>query len=110
MATDVAVNGTAIARLTTANWTDDPASAGLDGSTPRLRWVRVTVGAEVLTAAEFNTLYALEGQRVSVDLPPYGDRNNANYKRYFGALCQRVSGEHSGPAFVGVSCDFLVRV
>jgi hypothetical protein len=110
MAQDIALNGVAIPRLTTANWTDDPSSAGLDGSTPRLRWRRVTVGAEVLTAAEFNTIYALEGQRVSVDLPDYSDRNAANYKRYYGALLQRVSGEHSGPAFAGVTAEFLVRL
>jgi hypothetical protein len=104
------LNGTTIARISRGDWADDTAGAGLDGTTARRRWVRHTWQADVLAAADFDTLYAAEGTRCSIDTPPYGDRNAADYQRYFGAKCLRVSGQHAGPVFIGVTVEFLVRL
>lgn len=103
------INGTTITRMLRGDWTDDPAGSGLDGSTPRQRWVRHVWGADVLSAAEYNTLYAAEGQRVTITTPNYADRNG-DYVDYFGVLCQRVSGSHDGPVVTNVAVDFLVRL
>lgn len=109
MAQLFAINGTQITRVNRPDWIDEPANKGLDPSTPRLRWARCICRADVLTAAEFDTLFAQVGAIVSIDVTDYADRNG-DYKRYFGALCQRVSGNHEGPAFVAVEAEFLVKV
>ena len=109
MAQLFAINGTVISRVNRPDWIDEPANKGLDPSTPRLRWARCICRADVLTAAEFNLLYAQEGAIVSIDVTDYADRNG-DYKRYFGVLCLRVSGSHDGPAFVSVEAEFLVKV
>jgi hypothetical protein len=103
------LNSTALTRVTRGDWADDPAGSGLDGSMPRQRWVRHTWGADVLSAAEYDLIFAQEGQRVTITTPDYADRNG-DYVDYFGALCQRVSGQHEGPVVVGVTAEFLVRL
>jgi hypothetical protein len=110
MAQDFKINGTTISRVNRPDWIDEPANKGLDPSTPRLRWARCVCRADVLTAAEFDLLYAVEGSIVSIDVTPYEDRNAADYKRYFGVLCTRVSGSHDGPAFTAVEAEFLVKI
>lgn len=110
MAQLFALNGVTIERVNRPDWIDEPANKGLDPSTPRLRWARCICRADVLTAAEFDLLFAQVGAIVSIDVTDYADRNAADYKRYFGVLCQRVSGDHQGPSFVAVEAEFLVKV
>jgi hypothetical protein len=111
MAQQFSINGTAIARITRPDWIDE---AGDDqnhaGAMPLARWRRLVAKAEVLSATEFNTLRGLEGQRVSITVPPYGDRNAANYVTYYGAEFERLDGRHEGPVMTGVTAEFLVRV
>lgn len=105
------INSTTFSTVTRIDWQDDQASPGLDGNTPLLRWRRVIAqAAEVMTAANFNSLYAFEGQRVNITVPPYDDRNNATWKTYRGAICERVSGSHQGNVFVSVTAEFVVRL
>ena len=105
------INSTEISRITHGDWLDEPGDAqALDGVTPLARWRRHTWRAEVLSAAEWNTLAALEGQKVSITTPDYGDRNAADYVSYYGADFERLEGRHEGPVMMGVSADFLVRV
>lgn len=110
MAQTFALNGTAIARMSRGDWDTPPAGAGLDGTTARQRWVRHVWQADVLAAADFNTLYAAMGTRCSIDTPAYGGRNGADYQRYFGVKCMSVMGRHEGPVFTGVTAEFLVRL
>ena len=105
------INSVEISRITKGDWLDEPGDAqALDGVTPLARWRRHTWTTEVLSASEFNSLYSLEGQQVSLDTPPYDDRNAADYQRYYGAILQSVTGNHDGSIFTGVSCEFLVRL
>jgi len=105
------INGSTIARITKGDWLDEPGDAqALDGVTPLARWRRHTWRAEVLSAAEWNTLAALEGQKVSITTPDYSDRNAADYASYYQVDFERLEGRHEGPVVMGVSADFLVRI
>src|SRR3990170_1938245 len=51
------INSTNLSRITKADWTDEPGdNQALDGVTPLARWRRLVWRAEVLSAAEWNTL------------------------------------------------------
>jgi hypothetical protein len=106
---EFAINATAFLRITRADWDSDAAGQGLDGNTPRLRWVRHTWQTNVLTAFEFDTLYAFEGQTVDL-LTTNRDDRNADFIVYTGAICESVSGQHNGPIFESVRAEFLVRL
>jgi hypothetical protein len=103
------VNNTHIERITRGDWTDAPAGVGLDGKTGRQRWVSHVWQSNVMSAEEFNSLYSLEGQKVSIKTTNYADRNG-DYITYYGVDFKRISGEHAGPIFTGVTCEFLVRL
>jgi hypothetical protein len=111
MALDFHINGVTLDHINKGDWLDEPGDAqALDGVTPLARWRRHTWRADVLTAAEWNILAALEGAKVSITTPDYSDRNAASYVTYYGADFENLSGSHDGPVMTGVSCDFLVRV
>lgn len=111
MAQSFAINGTIIARLTKGDWTDEPGdSQSLAGVTPLARWRRHRWQADVLSAAEWDVLSALQGQKVSITTPDYSDRNAADYVTFWGCDFEGLSGEHSGPVFTGVTAEFMVRV
>lgn len=104
------LNATTFARITRADWQDDSAGAGLDGATARQRVVTHTWQAsEGMTAAEFDSLYALEGRRVLLTTTAYSDRNG-DFVSYYGAVCRRVEGRHEGPVVVDVQAEFMVRL
>lgn len=105
----LAINGTAYERLLTADWSDRPEGDYLDATGSFNAWRDLAISADVLTATEFDALYALEGQIVSVDAPPYHDRN-ATPITYYGAELRSVTGRHQGPAVVGVRLDLRVFV
>ena len=106
-----AINGITVSRIVKGDWLDEPGDAqALDGVTPLARWRRHRWMADVLSAAEWNTLAALEGAKVAITAPDYGDRNAADYVQYFGCDFEKLDGRHEGPIFTGVSCDFLVRI
>lgn len=110
MAQNFKINTTTFARITRADWQDDGAGAGLDGTTGRQRWRRHTWQApEGMTAAEFDALYAAEGAGVELTTTNYADRNG-DFVTYYGAVCMRVDGRHEGPIVTGVTVEFLVRV
>jgi hypothetical protein len=110
MAKDFIINSTTINYVTKADWEDGAADPGLDGYTSLTRWRRhVWRAPEGMPAIEFDTLFALEGQKVNVVTTDY-DNRNSDYKTYYGADLKRVSGRHTGPIMVDVSLEFLVRV
>lgn len=104
------INSTSFSTITKIDWQDDAASPGLDGNTPLLRWRRLVAQAEVMSAANFNSLYAFEGARCNVIAPPYNNRNATAWTTYQGAVCERVSGLHQGNVFTGVQAEFRVRL
>ena len=105
----LAINGTTYERLLTADWGDRPEGDYLDATGSFNAWRDLTIGADVLTATEFDAFYALEGQIVSVDAPPYYDRN-ATEVRYYGAELRGVTGQHQGPVVVGGRLELRVFV
>lgn len=111
MAQQFAINGTVIDRVTRPDWIDEAGDAqNHAGATPLARWRRVTARAEVLSMTEWNTLRAVEGQRVSIAVPPYDDRNASDYRTYYGAEFVSLEGRQEGPAVTGVAAEFLVRL
>ena len=111
MAQEFVINGTTISRITKGDWVDEPGdSQSLDGVTLLARWRRHTWRADVLSAAEWNTLRALEGAKVSITTPAYDDRNGADYRAYYQVDFERLDGSHDGPVFTGVTAEFLVRI
>ena len=107
------VNGVDYDYITKPDWADESQTgqAGLDGYETLNRWRRLTaMGPEGMPAADFDALFALEGQRVSVTVPDYNDRNGADYKTYYGAVLERVDGRHESINVVGVLCEFRVRI
>lgn len=109
MAQQHKINGTTINRITSANWEDGGQSQGLDGYTPLDSWRRHTWRSNVMTVTEFDTLYALEGQKVSITTTDYSDRNG-DYLTYYNVDLERVGGRHEGPRIVDFVAEFLVRV
>lgn len=105
------INSTTISRLTRPDWQDTPGdSQALAGTTSTARWRRLLAAADALSAAEWNALRAVEGQRVTITAPPYADRNAAAWQTYYGAILERLDGRHEGPIVVGVSAEFMVRI
>lgn len=105
------INGTTIARITKSDWVDEPGDdQALDGVTPLARWRRLVWRAEVLAASEWNVLAGLQGQKVSITTPDYGDRNAVDYVTYFNCDMAELSGSHDGPVMTGVTAEFMVRV
>lgn len=105
----LAINGTPYDRLLTADWSDRSEGDYLNATHSFNAWRNLVIGADVLTETEFDALYALEGQIVSVDAPPYYDRN-ATEITYYGAELKKVTGQHNGPLVANVRLDLLVFV
>jgi hypothetical protein len=102
------LNGAAINYINKPDWIDE-GSPVLNGETVFNRWRRHTWRAEVMPVSEFNTVYALEGQTVSLTTTDYSDRNG-DYVTYYGARVTNVTGRQSGPLMTDVTIEFLVRV
>lgn len=104
------LNSTTISRLTRLDWQDGPGdNPALSGTTATARWRRLVCAADVLSAAEWNALRAVEGQQCRITAPPYADRNAA-WQTYYGAILERLDGRHEGPVVTGVTAEFMVRV
>lgn len=111
MAQTIQINGTNYTYLVKADWQTDLAGQELAGQTPTERWARLVLAApEGMPAADFDVIFALEGQQVSVAAPPYNDRNASNFITYYGAILEGVSGDHSGPLMTNVVCQLQVRL
>ena len=111
MARTFKINGTSLTYIVDAQWNERPAGTQYHaGPVPFNRWRGVTLFTEGMTATEFDTLYALEGQRVTTTLPPYNDRNASDYVTYYAAEIRSVSAEHQGPTMGGVTLEMMVRV
>lgn len=109
MAQVFGVNGTTINYVVNAQWIERPEDDYLNGQTVRNRWRTHTWQTEVMSASEFNTLYALEGQQVTITTVDYEDRTG-NYKTYYGAELRSIGGDHDGPNFQNILIEFLVKV
>ena len=110
MAQQHQINGSNVDHIGRPTWHDQVIGQALNGRPIIHRWRVHTWQANVITAAVFNTLYALEGASVSVTTTDYDDYNATNYKTYYGAILRAVRGRHVGPTFQDVELQFLVKI
>lgn len=110
MALTFQLNGSNLTYITQANWQEIPVGQYLNGQTVHHRWRVHTWQTNVMTAAEFDTLYAQQGAKVSITTVPYDDRNASDYVEYFGAELKEIEGEHNSTIVENVMITFRVRV
>lgn len=110
MATDFKINGTTYNYLVNVAWMDGQPDEALDGTYSYSRWRNLTARAdEAMTQAEFDSLFALMGQSISVTCSPYGNPA-ADYVTYYQARLVRVASRHAGPLHTGVTAEIEVMV
>ena len=110
MATDFKINGTTYTYLNSAAWLDGQPVEILDGTYSYARLRGLTARAdEAMSQAEFDSLFALQGQAVSVTCPPYNNPAG-DYVTYYQARLVRVTSRHTGPLHTAVVAEFKVRV
>ena len=103
------INSNTINFIGQPDWQDKPTAAYLTGQNAVSRWRRHVWESNVMTAAEWNTIEALEGTLVTLVTTDYADRNAA-YKTYYGARFTDLAGKHEGPNMVNVRFEFLVKL
>ncbi len=105
----LAINGNQMLTIGRPDWVDSSVGAYLSGETIVNRYRRHVWQTNVMSAADYNTLYALEGQKVSIQTTNYSDRNGI-YVTYHNADLRRVTGQHNGPFFENVRAEFVIGV
>jgi len=105
----MAINGTAMTYIGKADWKDQPVGMFLTGEVVMNRYRGHTWQANVMTAADFDILYALEGQQVNLTTTNYSDRNG-DHITYYNVLFLKISGQHNGPVVENVRADFNILV
>jgi hypothetical protein len=110
MAQQHQVNGTNVSYIGEAIWRDRVIGSTLNGQPVVHRWRQHVWRSNGMTVAQFDTLYALAGQSVSLDTTDYLSPNAADYKSYYGAILQDVQGLQRGNVMENVMLQFLVRL
>lgn len=103
------VNSVTVTYVRRADWLDTIVDENLDGTTIRNRWRGHRWQSNAMTAAEFDTLFALQGQKVVLTTTNYSDRN-ADYKIYYDAELLNIRAAHRGPVREDILIEFRVRV
>lgn len=109
MARQFAINQQNLDYVTEATWDETPVDSPLAGGTTFNRWRVHRWATNVMPAAEFETIRGSLGAACDVTTTDYDDPNG-DYAAYYGATLDRLSGEHAGPVYVGVSAEFTVRL
>lgn len=109
MAQDFQLNGTTLDYIMSGEWREIEDSSVLDGQMVHNRWREHVWRTEVMPVTEFDSLYALEGQKVTLTTVDYTDRNG-DYVDYYGAELRRVSARHVALNMRQLTCEFRVRV
>lgn len=109
MAQTFQINGANLTYINDAQWPTELSTGGLDGLTPKNRWVAHTWQADVMTAAEYDELFALMGSKPSITTTNYYDRNG-DFTTYYGCDFDEITGSHTGPLFENVQATFRVRL
>jgi hypothetical protein len=102
------INGTTLARIVKADWLEAILAESLAGGTILGRWKGHAWQTEAMAAAEYDTLFALQGRRVSLTTTNYSNLNG-DYKTYFEAVLLNIEAAHPGPIRQGVRVEFQVR-
>lgn len=91
-----------------AEWLTIRDSTFLNGQVRYNRWVTHRWTSNVMTVAQYQTLFDLEGRIVSIMTTDYKDRNLL--KTYYLAELRQVQGTQQSVRFIDVLCEFLVRI
>ena len=109
MAQDFIINGVTLDYIMTGDWIDTAVDSVLDGQTVHNRYRPHIWLSNVQTVANFNTLYALEGQQVTITTTNQNDKN-VDFIQYFGVLFKSINAQHAAKNLEQVRCEFLVRL
>ncbi len=109
MAQDYIINSTTLDYIMVGEWREVVESSVLDGQTVHNRWREHVWQTEVMPVTDFDTLYALEGQKVTLTTVDYSDRNN-DYVIYYGAEFKRITARHQALNMAQLQCEFMVRL
>ncbi len=103
------INDTTADYIQRADWVNSKVAEALDGDTARQRWVKHVWQGNVMDVDEFDTIFALEGQTVSITTTNYDDRND-DYLTYYGVKFLSIVSEHVSRIMENIRCEFLVRL
>jgi len=109
MAQDFAINGTTLDYIMTGDWREAEVAKVLDGQTVHNRWRQHVWQTNVMDITEFDTLYALEGAKVTLTTTDHGDRNG-DYVTYYNAELRSIASQHVSYNMESLRCEFLVRM
>jgi len=101
------INSTPLTFIAAAQWNDLNLTSKVDGQVLINNYQRHTWGTNVMAMAEYDLLFALQGQKVSISTIDIDTRNTF---RIYQAILQDVNGTQAGINMVGVSLRFLVIV
>jgi len=101
------INGTPLTFITSAQWDDKNNTKKLDGQVLINNYQRHTWGAVVMLVPEYDSLFALEGQLVTINTIDFDDL--LIFKEY-QAILTRVDGTHAGINMAGVNLSFVIRI
>jgi len=101
------INGTALTFITGAQWDFKNSTGKLDGQTAVNNFQQHTWGTNVMTEPEFNTLFALQGEKVTIETIDYDTLSSFTT---YPADFESITATHEGENFVGVSLRFLVSI
>src|SRR5512147_1995944 len=104
----VQINGTTYTYLMQPNRDDALQSQALSGGTATNRWALHTIKTNIMPMTEFNNLFALQGQAVTLYTTDYSSRNS--YRTYYKAVLESVTGSHESINAANVVATFRVRL
>ena len=101
------INFVPLTFITSAQWDDKNHIQKLDGQTLISNYQSHTWAASIMTVAEYNALFALNGQLVSINTTDFDNR--LGFKEYM-AILLNVDGTQAGINMVGVNLSFTIRL
>lgn len=112
MATNHQINGTTYSYIETANWQENNLRNGraLDQQTTVNAFRTMVWTTNIMPLSEFDTLYTLEGQEVTLVTVDYSDRDSGNFATYYGAILERIDANHESTNITSLNVTFRVRV
>ena len=102
------INSTTLTHVIDCQWIENPEGSIINGKSSKNRWRNVRLGG-TMEESQFDILYTLLGNKVSVTITNYDDRNG-DYKTYYGCDLLSVDGDHNGPRFDNVIAELKVLV
>ena len=112
MATDHKIDGTTYSYIETANWRENAIRDGraLDQQTTTSAFRTMVWTTSIMPISEFDTLYALEGTKVTLTTVDYTNRDSGSFATYYGAVLRSIQANHESTNITSLNVEFRVRV